>query len=290
MGPGPYRIRISPLYIALLALWVAGGYLTEAALALISLACHELAHLYVLAGFDIPVEAVELHPFGAVIVYAGPAEGLAATDGLVAAAGPLQSFLLAAVATFLEPLGWFAPDKLQLLIQLNLLLACFNLIPVWPLDGGRVVRAWLAPRLGDAAAGRALARAGRLVGLLTAVSGVVASYTLARPAWVPVLIGLFLWRAAGRGTGAGRESVLRTMTKARRALPHGVGAIAHLVARHDTTMRQLLRRLRGDRYHLVTVIDAGGHQLGTLTEDDLHRAMMDLGIEGTVLEAMRRRQ
>lgn len=286
MRPGPYRVHISPLYLGLLAVWVAGGYLGEAVLTLVSLACHECAHLFVLAGFDLPIEAVELHPFGAVIVYAGPAEGLAAADGLAAAAGPLQSFLLAAVATYLPPLEWLAPGRLELFIEVNLLLACFNLLPVWPLDGGRIVRAWLAPRLGDAAAVRALARGGRLAGLAASAAGLAASWRLGRPVWVPVLVGLFLWRAAGRDTGAGRESVIRTMTKARRALPHGIGLATLLVARPEATMRQLLRRLRGDRYHLITVIDAEGKCLGTLTEDDLARAVVSLGIEGTAGEAL----
>lgn len=286
MRPRQYRLHISPLYLGLLAIWVATGYLSEAALTLISLACHELAHLFVLVGFDIPVEAVELHPFGAVIIYAGPVEGLAAADGLVAAAGPLQSFLLAAVAMYIPPLDFISADRLQFFAQVNMLLACFNLLPVWPLDGGRIVRAWLAPRWGDGAALQALARAGRMAGLLAAGAGVAVSIQVGRPVWVPVLIGLFLWRAAGRQTGSGRETVLRTMTKARKTLPHGVGMASQLVARPDATMRQLMRRLRGDRYHLITVIDAEGKYLGTLTEDDIGRAMMSLGIEGKVGDAL----
>jgi CBS-domain-containing membrane protein len=126
--------------------------------------------------------------------------------------------------------------------------------------------------------------------MLVVAGGLLGSYVLRRPVWVPVLIGIFLWRAAGRDMGAGRESVLRTMTKARRVLPHGVGPSAQLVARSDTTIRQLLRRFRGDRYHLVAVVDADGRLLGTMTEDDLARAMLSLGIEGSLAEALARRQ
>jgi stage IV sporulation protein FB len=290
LRPGRLGIRISPLYLGLLAVWVAGGYLNEAALTLISLACHELAHLIVLVGFDIPVEAVELHPFGAVIIYAGPVEGLAAADGLVAAAGPLQSFLLAAAAAYIPPLYFLSAERLRFFAEINLLLACCNLIPVWPLDGGRIVRAWLAPRWGDGAALQALARAGRITGLVAAAAGVAISIQTGHQVWVPVLIGLFLWRAAGRPTASGRETVLRTMSKARKTLPHGVGLGTQLVARPEATMRQILRRLRGDRYHLIAVIDAEGKYLGTLTEDDIGRAMLSLGIEGKAGDALPRRR
>jgi stage IV sporulation protein FB len=283
------RLRVSPLYLLLLALWLGSGYFAEAVLLLVSLACHECAHLFVLAGFDVPVEAVELHPFGAVIIYGAPPEGLGATDALVAVAGPVQSFLLAAAGLYLQPLGWVNPQRLDLFIQCNLILACFNLLPLWPLDGGRVLRVWLAPRIGDQRAASALARAGRIAGALGVLVSAGVSVWVSKVLWVPALLGGFLWRAASRPTASGGETILRTVRKGRKAMPGGPGAGALLIARDDTGLGEILRRLRPDRYHLIVVIDPGGRKIGELTEDEFAAALIGLGLKGTAGAALRAR-
>lgn len=249
---------------------------------MVCLACHECAHLFVLAGFDVPVEAWELHPFGAVIHYRTPPEGLGSTDALVAAAGPLQSFLLAAAGLYLEPLRWIEPSRLEFFVQLNLALACFNLLPVWPLDGGRVLRAWLAPRMGDAAAVVALARAGRWVALTVLALSALASVAFGRPVWVPGLLGLFLFKASSRPTGAGRETLVRTMTKGRRRLRDGTDTGALLVVADSARLGAVLRRLRPDRYHLLVAVDEHGRKMGELTEDEFAAAVIELGLQATI--------
>ncbi len=282
----PFRLYVAPAYIALLVWWVATGYLYEACIALVSLALHEVAHLLVLAGFEVGVRAFEVHPFGALIRYEGPAEGLGYIDALVAAAGPLQSFLLAAIGQYIAPLEFVAAGRMEFFIQVNLLLACFNLLPVWPLDGGRIVRGWLAPRVGDGQAVRRLAVGGQVLGIglaLTAVGGSIAS---GKPLWVPAMAGIFLWRAARRDRYAGQATILRTVNKGRRALRGGIGPAAQLIAKEDARLGQILRRLRQDRYHLVLVIDGNGDRAGDLTEDQLASAVLALGLEATAGQAL----
>lgn len=283
----PFRLYVAPAYLALLVWWIAAGYLYETCIALVSLACHELAHLFVLAGYDVGIRGFEVHPFGALIRYEGPAEGLGYIDALVAAAGPLQSFLLAAVGQYLAPLEFVAMDRMQFFIQVNLLLACFNLLPVWPLDGGRIVRGWLAPRVGDGEAVRRLSAWGQTLGLVMAAVSIAASVALHKPLWVPAMAGAFLWRAARRDRRTGQATLLRTVNKGRRVLRGGVGAATQLVAREDATLRDILRRLRQDRYHLVLVIASDGSLAGDLTEDQLACAVLELGLEATARQALR---
>ncbi len=285
--PRPFRLYVAPAYLALLVWWVAAGYIFETCIALVSLACHEVAHLLVLAGYDVGVEAFEVHPFGALIRYAAPGEGIGYVDALVAAAGPLQSFLLAAAGQYLAPLEFVAADRMQFFINVNLLLACFNLLPVWPLDGGRIVRGWLAPRIGDGDAVRRLSAGGQTLGVAMALVAAGASIALRRPLWVPAVAGLFLWRAAARDRRAGQSTILRALNKGRRSLRSGVGAVAQLVAAEDARLRDILRRLRQDRYHLILVIDADGTPVGQLTEDQLAAALLDLGLEATAGDALR---
>lgn len=233
----------------------------------------------VLAGFDAPVDAVELHPFGAVIRYGAPATGPGHPDAIVAAAGPLQSFLLATISGYLAPLPWFLPGRVEWFIHLNLLLACFNLLPVWPLDGGRMARAWLAPRVGDGQAVRCLAKAGLWVGLALLLAGMAASAAERRPAWTPVLLGLFLWQAARRDLAAGQQAILRSVSA--KPLRGGVAAVAWLVARESAPAGEIMRRMRADRYHQVQVVDDAGKPRGQLSEEELVAALLSCGVDAT---------
>jgi stage IV sporulation protein FB len=282
--PGAWRLWISPLYLLLLAWWVASGQFGHVTLALVALACHELAHLFVLAGFDVPVEAFELHPFGALIRYQSPPAGLGNIDAVVAAAGPLQSFLLATAAFYVRQVSLFAPEKVELFIHLNLFLACFNLIPVWPLDGGRIARAWLAPRIGDGHAVRVLARAGVWLGAAMLLLALAATLALRQAVWVPGALGLFLWRAARADASAGQQAILRSVS--RKQLRGGAGPVAWLVARDAAPASDVVRRMRADRYHLVQIVDRSGNAIGQLTEEEFALALLACGLAATAGELL----
>jgi Zn-dependent protease len=165
---------------------------------------HELAHALAARAVGVATTEIRLFVFGGVARIAGePADPGA--EALVAMAGPLASVTLAGL---LDLAGWRvagpAGDLLAWLSLGNLVVATFNLLPGFPLDGGRVARAlvWrltgrrtLATRL-TAVGGRALA------GVLV-LGGAGAALWERTPRWLPqVVLGLFLWQAAGQGARA----------------------------------------------------------------------------------------
>jgi Zn-dependent protease len=125
-----------------LELWVLGA--VAAVLLFVSVLIHELAHSFVARARGLDARSITLFIFGGVSNLAGEAKE-ASTEFLVAVVGPLSSAAIAGVCFVLgsvvaEPrLG----ALLGYLLVVNLLLAAFNLIPGFPLDGGRVLRAIL---------------------------------------------------------------------------------------------------------------------------------------------------
>jgi Zn-dependent protease len=113
-----------------------------------SIVAHELSHSLVSKRYGMPVESITLFVFGGVAQMeeepARPKEEL-----LMALAGPVTSAAIGALALAAYALGRrfaFYPSVvavLQYLWYINFLLAVFNLIPAFPLDGGRVLRAAL---------------------------------------------------------------------------------------------------------------------------------------------------
>jgi Zn-dependent protease len=88
------------------------------------------------------------------------------------------------------------------LVFANIILALFNMLPAFPMDGGRVLRALLAMRMASyVRATRIAARIGRGLALLLGAAGL---YELRNPFWL--LIALFVWLAAGNEARAVAQS------------------------------------------------------------------------------------
>ncbi len=136
---------------------------------------HELAHALYALSKGVPVRDITLLMIGGVSQIAGTPKR-SRDEAVLALVGPLSSFALGAAFYGLYRLASGAPAfelrfALFYLAQLNLLLAIFNLVPAFPMDGGRVLRAALVPRLGFVRATQAAARAGKVFAVLFGVLG-----------------------------------------------------------------------------------------------------------------------
>jgi Zn-dependent protease/CBS domain-containing protein len=120
--------------------WIVGAI--SALLLFVSVLLHELAHSLVARARGLEARSITLFIFGGVSSLGGEAKQ-PSTEFLVAIVGPLSSFAIAfivfAIAQVTEPDALVASVMLYL-ISVNLLLGVFNLIPGFPLDGGRVLR------------------------------------------------------------------------------------------------------------------------------------------------------
>jgi Zn-dependent protease len=163
---------------------------------------HELSHSLVARRHGITVEEIDLLPIGGVsrlardptdprvelrIAAAGPAASLAVAAGLfgVAALAGMDLWPPAiSVGSLLPRLAW-----------VNLLLAAFNLLPAFPLDGGRVLRAALGLRMDRTAATRHAARLGRWLAIAMVAVG------LSSNIWL-VVIGVFVYMGGWAEEGA----------------------------------------------------------------------------------------
>ncbi|MBJ3763692.1 site-2 protease family protein [Maribius pontilimi] len=164
-----------------------------------SLILHEMAHATVAEHFGLRISGITLFVFGGIAeLRSEPTSG--ASEFWIAIAGPIASLALALAFWFSAQVvalggGWPTVQLvLGYLAWINMVLALFNLLPAFPMDGGRVLRAWLWARSGDllGATRRAVgisagfAYALMALGLFTVFSGAIAAGL-----W-PILIGLFL--------------------------------------------------------------------------------------------------
>jgi len=154
--------------------WALG--LAASGLLMFSILLHELGHAFVSRRRGLQIHSITLFIFGGVArLKRDPEDGR--TELQVAIAGPLVSFALAA-AFALAAVVSRPPAPVHLVARylafINLGVGVFNLVPAFPLDGGRILRALLWERLGKARATRAAASAGALFASFLMVLGILA--------------------------------------------------------------------------------------------------------------------
>jgi Zn-dependent protease len=171
---------------------------------------HELAHALVARAVGVPTDEIRLFVFGGVARIAGePAD--AGAEALVAMAGPLASVTIAGLCDLASwRVAGPAGDLMAWLFLGNLVVAGFNLLPGFPLDGGRVARALVWRATGRRLlATRVTALAGRALAAVLILGGATAALWQQTPRWLPqVVLGLFLWQAAAQGERSAARSEL----------------------------------------------------------------------------------
>jgi Zn-dependent protease/CBS domain-containing protein len=240
-----------------------------------SIIFHEFAHALVARRYHLPISRITLFIFGGVAEMDDEPR-TAAAEFWMAIAGPIASFLLAAV--FLLLLGSFGADHpvgaiIGYLAFINFILAAFNLLPAFPLDGGRMLRAavwWFtedfqkATRIA-AATGSVLAVVLIGLGVLNIIGG-----AFVQGIW-QMLIGFFVYSAANAS---------RAHAELRGSL-HGVPVSR--IMRHDlvtvpadTPVQTLVDDYFYRHFYKVfPVVDAAGHPVGVIGLKDVGHVNRD---------------
>ncbi len=248
------------------AYWAAGA--CGALVLLASLVAHELAHAVVARRAGVSVGSVTLWLFGGVTTLGGEAKTPRAAFR-IAIAGPATSLALAAIFGGLVaalPTVGAAPIVVGVaswLAGINLLLGLFNLLPGAPLDGGRVLRAFLWRRHGDSVrASIGAAHAGRVVAFILIALGLAEFLLggLVGGVWL-AFIGWFIFAAS-------REEEMRISTQ---QMFSGVRVGDAMTARPHTAPGWISvddfvqRYVLGDRHSAYPVVDQNGSVSGLIT-------------------------
>lgn len=136
--------RLHPLFILLMVFSVFTGYLAEMLTLFGVVTIHELGHVAAAKGFEWRVKEVQLLPFGGVAVVEESYNVPAREELAVAACGPLQNLWMGLFAWLMVKLGWGDEAYWIYFLQANVMIGLFNLLPVLPLDGGKLLLGFLS--------------------------------------------------------------------------------------------------------------------------------------------------
>lgn len=261
-GADRSRLRVHPLCLIAGVLSAFTGQLFLFLAACLAALEHECAHAIVARRYGFTLDRVVLMPYGAVI--SGDISGITRKQELaVLAAGPLVNL---ATATMFVALWWLFPETYPFTdaaANVSLSLFIVNLLPAYPLDGGRMLKALLRP-LGERRA-HAICLA---LSLLTA-AGVMAYFIVScfsSPAFTALAFSVMVaFGAVGGG------SYRRITFSRKRRFMRGVEEMRIAISA-DCTLQSALRYLREDRY-LVFVLFEDETFYGELPEEELLAAL-----------------
>jgi Zn-dependent protease/predicted transcriptional regulator len=245
---------------------------------------HELGHALTARHFGIRTRDITLLPIGGVARLERMPDD-PRQEMLVALAGPAVNIVLAAGIYVVLALGQgLAPlsgvlsigsSFLNQLFWVNVSLAAFNLLPAFPMDGGRVFRAALAMRFDYVRATQLAATVGQGMALVFAFLGLLFNPFL-------IFIALFVWIAAAE------EGSLVQMRSALDGIPVERAMITHFrTLRPDDTLAQAVEHVVAGFQQDFPVVE-DGRLVGVLTRNDLTATLGQLGPQARVEDAMRR--
>jgi Zn-dependent protease len=255
-----------------LGIRIVGGVATSL-LFFASVLAHELSHSLVAIKNDIPIKSITLFILGGVAQITREATK-PRTELLMAIAGPLCSLVLAGIFGAIWFLLWgnveeSALNPLWWLASINLMLAAFNMLPGFPLDGGRILRALLWRSTGDYRRATYIASLiGRGVAYLLVIGGVVAMILAGELLFglMLVFIGWFLHNAA---TTSYKQVAIRDTLRGFTA--QSVMTTSYLIVPPNLNLRELVQSyvlLTGRHYF---VIAEEGRLKGVVTSQDVER-------------------
>jgi len=253
---------------------------------------HEFGHSFQAIKYGVKVRDITLMPMG----------GLARMDEIpekpaqelrIALAGPLVNFAIAALliglgailqirsvitldelARSIGQISW--NGMLAYLSMANLALGIFNLIPAYPMDGGRVLRALLAMRLDYGKATSIAIAVGQGLAWLLGLWGVMNGN------WTLVIIAIFVWLGAGQeGKQLDTKSVLRNIR-----VGEAVTLSPQTLSTDDTLERAVEITLSSAQVDFPVLERSGGRLAGLLTEADLLKGLRADGSNSLVARSM----
>jgi Zn-dependent protease/CBS domain-containing protein len=283
----PIRVHFTFLFL-LVWIFLAGGRSTGVVLLVgllfLCVVLHELGHALVAKRFGVMTKDITLYPIGGVAMLQGRPKPV--QEFWIALAGPAVNVVIAillfglsfVVAGHAPAFSWIAPGAslIDALFTANLSLPAFNMVPAFPMDGGRVLRAALAFKLPEARATQIAGGIGQFLAILFGFVGLFYQ----NPIWM--IIALFVYLGAAQEVQATVGLAFMEGKHVRDAM-----LTKYRVISSGASMEEAGQMLLAGFEHDFPVV-AGEEVIGVLSRNDIARGLSMDGPSGYVAGQMSR--
>jgi len=251
----------------------------------IAVILHELAHSEAASRRGYALNDIKLMPFGASV--SGDFDGAKPNDELVIAlAGPLFSLLLAVVFV---ALWWLIPATYffsHMFVTANIFLCVFNLLPIYPLDGGRAMLALLSHKMPREKAYRYM----RIFGWIFAgvfAAGFLASFFFVVNFSLGAVAAFIIAATVIPDKSCAYHRIYSQAYRSER-LKKGL-RLRELMVSRDNTMLEVTRMLSGNYYHRIDVCDSAMRSVARIDQAEFEELLLNSNPMTAIGESVRNR-
>lgn len=232
-----------------------------------SILLHELAHSYLAKRYGVNIESITLFLFGGVSAMEEMPRK-SGQEAKMAFAGPLTSLIIGSICLFtyrylISPNPMLSQNPAFLILwilgSMNIVLGIFNLLPAFPMDGGRVLRSFYARRMSYVKATQSAASVGKFFAILMAIFGILVGNL-----WFP-LIALFIYVGASEEERSTQAEVAIENILVRDIMTKDVVSVAPSMSVED------LVKFMFEKKHMGYPVMEGGSLKGVVTFTDIER-------------------
>lgn len=258
----------------------------------LSLCCamtfHELAHLSAAGLYGRRPRSFSILPTGMNIVLEDGEGGRAETVAILAC-GPAANIFLSGLSALLGLHPLFATEGVRFFSLVNLYLAVFNLLPVLPLDGGRLMQVIFSENIGFFSAGRKMRVVSFIFAVVILAAGVV-QVSLAGYNMSLLFIGIYiLFYLNSEKMEAALMNMKHIVYRRSRLLKKGMYPARDIVVMKSLRICETIKSLDFDRFHILHVLNEDLRVIGVYTEQEIMEGLLEGEADITFEEFMKKR-
>ncbi len=254
------KFRLHPTFWLLVIVSVWTGHFFEIITLCILVIIHELGHVVAAWSYRWRIESIELLPIGGVAKTDEWGTVPAREEIVVALAGPFHHIWMVLFSLIAYQFGWWSEAWTMYFIEGNLFIALFNLIPIYPLDGGRVLQAALSYVLPYRLCIQVTYWASLCLSLFLIVWGFFSSFPL-------LTIALFLLITNLKQIRQQRLQYLRFLLHRHHyGINHDV-PIRRIRLPHTVSLTSVIHQWYKEYYHVFELVDANGQSVAFIPEE-----------------------
>ena len=271
---GQLKISINLLILVFAAVAFITGTLAEYLLTLLSITLHEAGHTATVILSGGKIYNIRVMPVG---LNAEMDSGYCSKLNrlIIYFAGPLVSFSLAGILKVLLLVGVTSPYVIVGLYT-NIYLAVFNMLPVFPLDGGRIFVELAAAKFGLIRAGKGMKHVSVLLSVILIAVGLVSLFTDNKRSVSLIIIGIYIFMYLG----ANKEetalmSIKSLLFRKARVIRKGIYPVREIVVLKTVKLAEVIKAMDYvDRFHIVNILDENLRVIKVMTEQEIIDAVI----------------
>jgi len=254
--------------------------------ALLCITLHEAAHTLAAVFFNVKIYGLKILPIG-LNIQMREIDLLFFQKIIVYCAGPVINLLLAFLISLFQRLADYYGSYWDFAVIVNIGLAVFNLLPVMPLDGGKIISEILVLKYGFFSARRKAVIISSVLCIMCIIAGIFIVFN-SKYNFSLIIIGIYIAFSLRIGQMEAAIMNVNAIIRRREKIEkRGIYQVRHLAVKENIQMTDVIKNMDLDRFHFIYVLDNNMNLIYTINEIEIIDGILKYGSGLTFKEFMK---